>query len=164
MYQYKGCGLNNIYLVNGYVEKETNYGNAVSVSKLKELHNVIGFTIITSSKAITGKEIRFLRKDLDLSIVDLSVLTMISTSYIEEIEKMDSIVENDKKLVSLINIIKLLYLNKVKNSMSYKAKIDLLFKRKRDTKNKLYFELDKETKKWILKNSVESLNQEGLNV
>ena len=39
---YKMCGLDNIYLRNGYNLEQTDYGEAVSVRDADELHSAIG--------------------------------------------------------------------------------------------------------------------------
>lgn len=67
MYHYKGTGLDNVYLTNGY--KEVKFGDevAVSVSHVKELHKAIAKQVFSQSSRLSGKEIRFLRNEIGMS-------------------------------------------------------------------------------------------------
>jgi DNA-binding transcriptional regulator YiaG len=67
MYHYKDCGLDNVYLLNGYHEIETPYGTAVSIERAHELHAFLARRVIESSARLTGAELRFLRLELELS-------------------------------------------------------------------------------------------------
>jgi len=67
MYHYKTCGLDNVYLVNGYDEIETAEGKAVSIHRLDDLHRAIAENIVNLPRRIQGKEFRFLRTELDMS-------------------------------------------------------------------------------------------------
>lgn len=74
MYHYQSCGLNNIYLINGYQEIDTPYGNAVSIDDVEGLDRAIAHSLITYKPKLTGSEIRFLRKYLGLSQAKLALL------------------------------------------------------------------------------------------
>ena len=67
MYHYTECGLDNVWLANGYAKKKTAYGVAVSVSKADELHKVLAAELINKPARLTGKEFRYLRVMLKLS-------------------------------------------------------------------------------------------------
>ena len=67
MIEYPGCGLPNIYLSNGYTEKETPYGDTVSIDNVEGLHRAIGLEIVNKEPTLSGPEFRFLRKELELS-------------------------------------------------------------------------------------------------
>ena len=41
-YHYTGCGLDNIYLANGFERKVTPYGEGVSIADADGLHEAIG--------------------------------------------------------------------------------------------------------------------------
>lgn len=66
MYHYTEVGLQNVWLANGYNERTTAYGKAVSIDDADGLHLAIGREIARQSY-LTGCEFRFLRKELDLS-------------------------------------------------------------------------------------------------
>lgn len=67
MYHYTECGLNNVWLANGYDEHETPYGAAVSIADVDGLHRAIALHLIKYKPRLSGGEFRFLRKELDLS-------------------------------------------------------------------------------------------------
>jgi putative transcriptional regulator len=66
MYHYTESGLKNIWLKNGYVVKNTPYGEAVSIQDVEGLHKLIG-RIIARRPRFTGPELRFLRKEMGMS-------------------------------------------------------------------------------------------------
>lgn len=81
MFHYKSCGLENIYLRNGFVEKETPYGKAVSIHDLAGLHRAIGMHIVKQNPGTLSKqEIVFLRKELDLPQRHIAALLDINES------------------------------------------------------------------------------------
>lgn len=67
MYHYTECGLVNVWLANGYNEKQTAYGSAVSVDDADGLHAVLAIAVTNKEGRITGKELRFLRVLLEMS-------------------------------------------------------------------------------------------------
>ena len=67
MYHYDMCGLDNVYLVNGFKTIKTSEGKAVSIHKLDDLHHVIADKLVKMPRRLTGKEFRFLRIELDMS-------------------------------------------------------------------------------------------------
>lgn len=67
MYRYTECGLDNVWLVNGYKARKTAYGPAVAVENVSELHKAIGTALVEKPGRLTGKELRFLRIEAGLS-------------------------------------------------------------------------------------------------
>ena len=67
MYHYRGAGLGNVYLKNGY--REIKFGDeiAVSVENVQGLHLAIAATLIHKPAGLTGQEFRFLRIEMDLA-------------------------------------------------------------------------------------------------
>ncbi|WP_424947876.1 transcriptional regulator [Candidatus Spongiihabitans sp.] len=66
-HHYATCGLDSVYLVNGFEHHETGYGHGVSVHDLDGLHRAIGLHVVNLKRGLTGKEFRFLRVELDRS-------------------------------------------------------------------------------------------------
>jgi DNA-binding transcriptional regulator YiaG len=73
-YHYTECGLDNIYLINGFNQFETPYGRAISINDIDGLHRAIGVLLITTIKDLSGTEIRFLRHEMLMSQKTLSSL------------------------------------------------------------------------------------------
>lgn len=71
-YHYTECGLDNVYLRCGYdIEDDAEYGEIVSIHDADELHRAIGDFLVRNKKILTGKELRFLRKEMDLTQAEL---------------------------------------------------------------------------------------------
>jgi len=87
MFHYKDCGLDNVWLKNGFNEIETEYGPAISIFNLEGLHSTIGMQIIECNALLNGKEIRFLRKEMDLSQKHLGEILGVSEESIRGWEK-----------------------------------------------------------------------------
>ncbi|WP_158925467.1 DNA-binding transcriptional regulator [Acidisphaera sp. S103] len=66
-YHYTGCGLDYVYLLNGYTMHETEHGRGVSIKDARQLHERIALDIIGGPHSLRGQEVRFLRGMLKLS-------------------------------------------------------------------------------------------------
>lgn len=66
-YHYKACGLDNVYLVNGFYMEETDYGPVISFEDIEGLHALIAHRLVNHDRELSGKEFRFLRKELEFS-------------------------------------------------------------------------------------------------
>ena len=78
MLHYTGCGLRNVWLRNGFTVRETPYGKAVAIHDVEGLHRAIGLYLVDNKPRLSGAEIRFLRKELDLSQKNLAYLLGVS--------------------------------------------------------------------------------------
>jgi len=74
MYHYRECGLDNVYLVNGYREVDTPHGRAVAIENVQGLHRAIATDLIEKRPFLAGRELRFIRKTLDLTQARLGEL------------------------------------------------------------------------------------------
>lgn len=67
-YHYTECGLNNIYLVNGFkITKTENGDEEIFIHDIHGLHKAISHTLIFKKGLLEGSEIKFIRTMLDLS-------------------------------------------------------------------------------------------------
>lgn len=90
-FHYKRCGLDNIYLINGFEEEYDQDGERyVSVLDVDDLHKAIGVHLVTYTKTLAPKEIRFLRKTLNLTQSDMGRLIDQSAQQIARWEKGES--------------------------------------------------------------------------
>lgn len=71
-YRYKACGLDGIYLLNGYNVEEHDGDRHVSITDLEGLHQAIGRHLVVNRKGLAPKEIRFLRNTMDLTQAQLA--------------------------------------------------------------------------------------------
>jgi len=66
-YHYTDSGLDNVILRNGFNWVETPFGDAVSIENMRGLHECIAHCLVNKPDALSGKEFRYLRSELDLS-------------------------------------------------------------------------------------------------
>lgn len=83
---YTACGLDNIYLVSGFVRREVAGEVYVSVKDVEELHKAIAITL-ARKKLLCGQEIRFLRKYLEFTQSDLGDSLGVSDQSVARYEK-----------------------------------------------------------------------------
>jgi DNA-binding transcriptional regulator YiaG len=120
MYHYKESGLRNIWLVNGYVEKRTSYGEAVSIRDVDGLHKCIG-SVIAEQPNLSGPELRFLRKELGMSQRELAEFVGTSEQNVSLWERRGRVPRAADRIV------KLAYLEMIKNgNIKIRETIDFL--------------------------------------
>lgn len=71
-YQYTMCGLDYVYLLDGYRKHETKYGSGVAIEHADELDRQIAAYVILSHTRLRGQEVRFLRALMDMSQTELA--------------------------------------------------------------------------------------------
>jgi len=84
---YTACGLDDVYLLNGYEIHKTDYGQGISVKHADDLHLEIGLALVKSKKGLTGKELRYLRKQMDITQSELGRLVGMSAQQVARWEK-----------------------------------------------------------------------------
>jgi DNA-binding transcriptional regulator YiaG len=88
MYHYRESGLANVYLVNGYREIETPYGRGVSIEDVEGLHMAISHALVDEKPSLTGPEVRFIRKFLELTQAQLAELLGVEDQSVRRWEKL----------------------------------------------------------------------------
>jgi DNA-binding transcriptional regulator YiaG len=71
-YAYTVCGLDSIFLLNGYQVSYHDGEEFVSVIDVEGLHRAIGRHLVLHRKGLSPKEVRFLRKTMDLTQAELA--------------------------------------------------------------------------------------------
>ncbi len=69
---YTTCGLDGVYLADGFEYSDTPDGRRLHVFDREGLHRAIGAFLVRQRRGLTGKEIRFLRVGLGLSRATLA--------------------------------------------------------------------------------------------
>ena len=85
-YHYTECGLENIYLLNGYSFISTPRGKATSIKDVDGLHKAIGFFLVTNKKDFSADEVRFLRHEMLMSQSTLAKLLGMSEQAVRRWE------------------------------------------------------------------------------
>jgi len=86
-YHYRTCGLEGIYLLNGYDVEEHDGEEYVSISDIDGLHKAIGRHIVTHRKALSPREVRFLRNTMNLTQAELAKLLSNNSQSVARWEK-----------------------------------------------------------------------------
>ena len=73
-YHYTESGLDNVWLAGGFEYVDHPSGRHVKIKDIEGLHRAIGETLIQRKKNLTGKEFRFLRKEMLMSQAILAKL------------------------------------------------------------------------------------------
>ncbi|EJN1504480.1 TPA: helix-turn-helix domain-containing protein [Pseudomonas aeruginosa] len=87
MYQYFGCGLEGIFLKNGYAVVETPHGEAVRIEDVEGLHRAIALDIIRQPYPMSGHQFRFLRKEQELTQAECAAILRLDVQTIANWEK-----------------------------------------------------------------------------
>lgn len=143
MFHYKSCGLKNIWLVNGYEEIDTPYGKATSIHNLEELHAVIGMSLVLDKPKLTGSELRFLRKELDLSQSNLAGLLDVNQSSIRAWESGRTKISSPAE-----RLIRLLYIEKIKGHKEINEFLERISQLNRDIYQAEKFLLEESSSGW----------------
>jgi DNA-binding transcriptional regulator YiaG len=87
---YKACGLDDIYLMNGFQRHQTAYGEGYAIEHVYALHKAIALHLVMRRKTLKPKEIRFLRKQLDMTQDELANELSITGQTVARYEKGES--------------------------------------------------------------------------
>lgn len=72
IYMYSECGLDNIALLNGYTVRDFEGEEYVSIHDVDGLHQAISKHLVMHRKVLSGAEIKFIRKTMDLTQKELA--------------------------------------------------------------------------------------------
>ena len=84
---YTVCGLDDVYLLNGYTVHLTPDGEGVAIKNLDGLHRTIGLSLTCRKKLLSGKEVRYLRIQMDLTQSEVGRLIGYSAQQVARWEK-----------------------------------------------------------------------------
>lgn len=84
---YTACGLDNVYLASGYRVREVDGETYVAIHDVEDLHETIAVALTRQRKVLTGPEIKFIRKYLDLTQRGLGELLAVSDQSVARYEK-----------------------------------------------------------------------------
>ncbi len=84
---YTACGLDDVYLVNGFTREIVDGEEYLSIEDLDALWKAIGLHLVTERKVLAPKEIRFLREHMDLTQAELGARLRVSDQTVARWEK-----------------------------------------------------------------------------
>ena len=86
-FHYKMCGLDDVFLLNGFTVEETDYGRGASIHDALELHKTIGQHLILKKQALSPRAVRFLRREMDLTQEELAKRLGVTAQTVARYEK-----------------------------------------------------------------------------
>jgi hypothetical protein len=69
---YTACGLNDVYLVNGFTRETIDGEQFTTIENMEVLWKAIGCHFVTKKKVLAPKEIKYLRGQIDLTQAELA--------------------------------------------------------------------------------------------
>ncbi len=102
MYQFTDGGLRNVWLGNGYEERQTKYGKAVSFHDLDGLMAAICNALSEKRSKLTGAEFRYLRSNMGLSQKSLGKLFGYTEQAVAKWEKSGKVPKSADALIRVV--------------------------------------------------------------
>lgn len=133
MYHYTESSLQNVWLMNGYKKRMVEGAEAVAIVDAESLHRAIG-RAIASRNHMTGAELRFLRKELDLSQTRFAMLMDVSEEAVSLWERRGRIPKAPCRWMQA------LYLESIDGNVRVKELIERLANLGREHRDKMVFE------------------------
>ncbi len=109
-YHFTICGLDNVWLRNGYLLEEEDGESSVTFFGLDNLHKAIGFAIVKNPPSLRGKQIRFIRHQMEMTQNTLAGILGCDVQSVARYEKEQSYIP-----VSTDKLIRMLFVEKNEN-------------------------------------------------
>ena len=117
-YHYKQCGLDNVYLLNGFKITETQDGKEVAIDDVEGLYHAIALHLCLGKANLNGKEFKFIRKLLDKTQAEIATLFKCDSQTVARWEKEQCDLSGPAE-----QMMRLLYINEVSNVQKLVAEI-----------------------------------------
>ena len=85
-YHYTECGLEDVFLLNGFEWNVSPRGKTIAIKDIDALNRAIGEHLSRRKKDLSGKEMRFLRREMLMSQATLAHLLKVSEQTIHRWE------------------------------------------------------------------------------
>lgn len=100
LYHYAECGLDYVYLVNGFTRTKTGDGvEVVVIDDVAGLHAAIREDVVSLARPLTPKEFRFLRREIDVSQRRLADLVGVDEQTVSMWERGNSPIQKSAELL-----------------------------------------------------------------
>lgn len=86
-YHYRECGLDNIYLANGFTREIVDGEEFLTVENVDGLWKAICFSLLSLTRPLEPKELRFLRHHVELTQVELAQYLRVDAQTVARWEK-----------------------------------------------------------------------------
>lgn len=102
LYHYTMCGLDNVWLKNGYTMHQTAYGKGISIKAADDLHKLLALQLVKKVGRLTGKELRFLRVEMGLSQAALAKMQGVTENAVSLWERHGKVPKANDALTRLL--------------------------------------------------------------
>lgn len=85
--RYTACGLDDVYLVNGFTREIVDGEEFITVADMDGLWKAIGLHLVLTKKSLAPKEVRFLRDHMDMTQAKLGTLLRVTDQTVARWEK-----------------------------------------------------------------------------
>ena len=126
---YKECGLDDVFLISGYEVVETEHGRGLVIRDLDDLLKAISLHLVMR-KELSGQEVRFLRKQMDITQAKLGRYVGLSHQQVARWEKDESAITE-----SAAAILRLLILDHLCGRVSVRKRLDEIIETDATAKN-----------------------------
>ena len=109
-YHYRECGLDDVYLANGFKRFKSARGTSIAIENIDQLHAAIGTHLCDQPRELSGNEVRFLRRELMLSQAALAHLVGVKEQTVHRWEA-----DKNSMPRSTEALLRRLYMEQVKN-------------------------------------------------
>ncbi len=123
LYCYTACGLENVYLLNGYTLYQLEDGEGVSVRDLDDLHRAIGQSLAAQHEPLRPRELRWFRLHVDATQAQLAEILGCPSEMVIQWEKGRCSPSEKHDL-----LIRLLYLDHIDDTAGLQALLERLKK------------------------------------
>jgi transcriptional regulator with XRE-family HTH domain len=86
-HHYRSCGLDDVYLLNGFEVEQTEDADVVTIHNIDGLHEAIAMTIVTLQRPLRPRELRFLRKTMEQTQDELAKQLGVNVQTVARYEK-----------------------------------------------------------------------------
>lgn len=118
---WSACGLDDVWLMSGYETENIDGEEVIIIKNLDGLHHAISSYLVSEKKLLNGKEIRFLRQQLELTQSELARLVGCDAQQIARYEK------NENKISGPSDrLLRMLILEKLDKSISVKSLLEII--------------------------------------
>jgi DNA-binding transcriptional regulator YiaG len=131
---YNWCGLDYVYLLSGYERVQTEDGEDIIIQDIDGLHRAIGLDLVQHKKVLTGSEVRFLRKQMDLTQSELGYLMATTDQTVARWEKGECEMPGPAD-----TLLRFVYLAHIKQNVDMRAFIEELRERDAPINEKMMF-------------------------
>lgn len=133
-FHYVECGLDDVFLVNGYEPRRTPYGEGISIKHQDALHDAIGLHLASERKVLSGKEIRYLRAHMQMTQADLGKKLGYSAQQVARWEKGQSEMPG-----AADRLLRVIYLERMRRSPKIEALLTKLEEMDDTSSSRQYF-------------------------